>query len=95
KKEEIIETPKKISWISPTAIILSILAFAVLIIIALFVLSKTKAKKESNTALVNYFMQYMNQSYSYEQIAGVLRQEGYSEEDIMNAHDDALKKMIH
>lgn len=40
-------------------------------------------------------MQYMNQSYSYEQIAGVLRQEGYSEEDIMNAHDDALKKMIH
>ena len=94
KKEDIIETPKKISGISPTAIILSILAFAVLIIIAIFVLSKTKAKKESNTALVDYFMQYMNQGYSYEQIAGVLRQEGYSEEDIMNAHDSALRKMI-
>lgn len=94
KKEEIIKTPKKISWISPITIILSILAFAVLIIIAIFVLSKTKAQKESNTALVNYFMQYLNQGYSYEQIAGVLRQEGYSEEDIMNAHDDALRKMI-
>jgi len=93
-KEEIIETPKKISWISPTAIILSILAFAVLIIIAVIVLSKTKAKKESNTALVDYFTQYMNQGYSYEQITGELRQEGYSEEEIMTAHDSALRKMI-
>ena len=94
KKEEIIKTPKNISLTSPTAIILSLLAFAVLIIMAIFVLSKTKAKKESNTALVDYFTQYMNQGYSYEQIAGVLRQKGYSKEEVMNAHDDALGKMI-
>lgn len=95
EKEDITEAPKKISRVSPTTIILSILSFAVLIIIAVFVLSKTKAKKESNTALEDYFIQYLNQGYPYEQIAGVLRQQGYSESEIMSAHDDALKKMIH